>query len=182
MDQRVATAVDCTWVPLGNGRLTLWHRPGGGAASKLKAFGCNCVVTLLSAREGAPAVGRAVESAGMEWVWLPLENGQPPRGSVSEAVVSALPALAERLGTGRSILIHCSAGIHRTGMVAYALLRWYGHDEERALTMIGQMRTHTREGLQRKQIAWGNEAICLGSGAEPVGGRAEPDPAPDPVA
>lgn len=74
----------------------------------------------------------------------------------------ALPALADRLEASRSILIHCSAGIHRTGMVAYALLRWYGCDEEQALASIGAMRPHTRDGLQRKQIEWGNEAVRPG--------------------
>lgn len=153
----------CKWVPLGNGRLTLWHRPGARAVSKLKDFGCDCVLTLLSLREGAPAVGQSVERAGIEWVWLPLENGQPPRGNAAESILLALPALAERLNAGRSILIHCSAGIHRTGMVAYALLRWYGHDEDRALAIIGEMRAHTGEGIQRKQIDWGNKTVPLGS-------------------
>ena len=162
--------MDCDWVSVGNGRLTLWHRLGRGAASKLKAFGCDCVVTLLSAREGAPTIGTSVANAGMEWVWLPLENGRPPEGSVAESVLSVLPTLAERLGAGRSVLIHCSAGIHRTGMVAYALLRWFGHDEEPALALIGQMRAHTREGLQRKQIDWGNVTVRLGCGAGTAGG------------
>ncbi|MFZ1599577.1 MAG: hypothetical protein WAW26_27315, partial [Anaerolineae bacterium] len=53
----------------------------------------------------------------------------------------------------------CAAGIHRTGMVAYALLRWRGFDEPAALALITQMRTHTGVGVQRKQIDWGNRAI-----------------------
>ncbi len=162
-DQTDGASFGCNWISLGNGRLTLWHRPGARAVSQLKAFGCDCILTLLSHREGAPAVGKLAELAGLEWVWLPLENGQPPRGSAAESILLALPALAERLNAGRSILVHCSAGIHRTGMVAYALLRWYGHDEDRALAIIGEMRAHTGSGIQRKQIDWGNETAPLGS-------------------
>jgi hypothetical protein len=161
-EQTPSTTIDCNWVTLGNGRLTLWHRLGGRSVSKLKAFGCDCVVTLLSSREGAEAIGNSVANAGIEWVWLPLENGQAPRGAASDALVLALPAIADRLEVGRSILIHCSAGIHRTGMVAYALLRWYGWDEERALAAIGEMRAHTRAGIRRKQIDWGNDAVRPG--------------------
>ncbi|VTR92597.1 protein tyrosine phosphatase : Protein tyrosine/serine phosphatase OS=Cesiribacter andamanensis AMV16 GN=ADICEAN_01060 PE=4 SV=1: DSPc [Gemmata massiliana] len=164
-DHTDGASFGCNWISLGNGRLTLWHRPGAKAVSQLKAFGCNCILTLLSSREGAPAVGKLAEHAGLEWMWLPLENGQPPQGEVAESILLALPALAERLDAGRSTLIHCSAGIHRTGMVAYALLRWYGHDEDRALAIIGEMRAHTGEGIQRKQIDWGNKTVPLGSRA-----------------
>lgn len=180
-DQTEPMVFDCNWVSVGNGRLTLWHRPGAKAVPELRAFGCDCVVTLLSAREGAPVVGELVEQAGIEWVWLPLENGQPPRGAVSEAVLAALPAIAARLDGGHSILIHCSAGIHRTGMVAFALLRWHGYSEEEALAAIGEMRAHTGAGVQRKQIDWGNLTV-VPSRSRPAGrdGQdADPDAAPD---
>jgi protein-tyrosine phosphatase len=120
------------------------------------------VVTLLSSREGAPVVGELVEQAAIEWVWLPLENGSPPQGPASEAILAALPALARRLDDGRSILIHCSAGIHRTGMVAFALLRWHGYGEDEALAAIGEMRPHTGAGIQRKHVEWGNAAVRPG--------------------
>src|SRR5262249_28223717 len=173
-DQPEAPNFDCNWVNLGKGRLTLWHRPGARSVMGLKAFGCDCVVTLLSAREGAAAVGKLVEQAAIEWVWLPLENGQPPHGPAAEAILAALPALAQRLESGRSLLIHCSAGIHRTGMVAFALLRWHGYSEEEALAAIGKMRVHTGAGVQRKQIAWGN--LMVVPGLPPRGGAAGQQP------
>jgi len=158
-DHQTTPAFECNWVTLGQGRLTLWHRPGARAVAELRAFGCDCVVTLLSSREGASTVGKHVEQAGIEWFWLPLENGQPPQGAASEAVLSAIPVLWQRLDAGRSILIHCSAGIHRTGMIAYALLRWRGHDEDEALVVIEKMRLHTRTGIQRKHLDWANEMV-----------------------
>ena len=166
-DRTRAKTFDCNWIPLGNGRLTLWHRPGAKALQKLRTFGCDCVLTLLSFKEGAPAIGKMVEKAGIEWLWLPLENGQPPEGAAARSVLSTLPVIADRLESGRSILVHCSAGIHRTGMVAYALLRYYGRNEEQALADIGEMRAHTRENLQRKQIEWGTDAVCLGQVSKP---------------
>ncbi|WP_439624654.1 protein-tyrosine phosphatase family protein [Gemmata sp.] len=156
-DHQTTPTFDCRWATLGQGRLTLWHRPGARAVAELKAFGCDCVVTLLSSREGGPTVGRHVEQAGIEWFWLPLENGQPPQGPVAEAILAALPLLWRRLDAGRSILIHCSAGIHRTGMIGYSLLRWRGHAVDDALAVIEKMRLHTRNGIQRKHIDWANE-------------------------
>ena len=157
-----APVCTCQWVAIGRGRLTLWHRPGARAVAALKSFGCDCVLTLLSAREHAADIGQWVEEAGIEWLWLPLENGQPPQGAAAASILAALPRLSQMLEDGRSIFIHCAAGIHRTGMVAYALLRWRGFDEDAALALITQMRAHTGAGLQKKQINWGNRAIPPG--------------------
>jgi protein tyrosine/serine phosphatase len=44
---------------------------------------------------------------------------------------------------GTGVLIHCSAGLHRTGMIANALLRFVGHDEAGALEVRTHMHTHT---------------------------------------
>jgi hypothetical protein len=63
------------WIALANGRLTLRGRPGNKLIARLPQAGVSCVVTLLSAREGGQQVGEAVQCAGMEWLWLPLDNG-----------------------------------------------------------------------------------------------------------
>jgi predicted protein tyrosine phosphatase len=157
-----ATVIDCNWVPLANGRLTLWHRPGAKAIAALTSFGCSCVVTLLSQAEGAHAIGSSIRQDGLEWFWLPLEDAKPPQAAVSAGILLALPAIWRRLDAGQSVLIHCSAGIHRTGMVAYALLRWYGYGEQDAVAPIGKMRLQTQEGVQRRHVDWAHDVIPLG--------------------
>lgn len=144
------------WVRVGNGRMALWHRPKLNAMATLKEAGCQHLVTLLSEKEGARAIGEAAQAAGMEWTWLPMEGSRPPEGRRSVAVINALILLSEGLDDGHSILVHCSAGMHRTGMVAFALLRLRGHTEETALDTILRMRAHTRDALTAKHIAWGN--------------------------
>ncbi len=110
--------------------------------------------------EAARAIGEAVEAeaSGMDWTCLPLEDSRPPEGRRSAAVIDALVLLSEKLDAGRSVLIHCSAGMHRTGTIAFALLRLRGHTEEEALDIIHLMRSHTRYALTAKRIAWGNTA------------------------
>lgn len=144
------------WVAVGSGRIVLTHRPKLRDIPRLPQWGCDRVVTLLSHREGAPKIGQAVQAAGLAWTWLPLANGKPPIGEDDACLRAALPELAGVLDKGSSLLIHCSAGIHRTGMVAYALLRWRGATEVEALDLVGRMRSVTREGLQDHHLAWGN--------------------------
>lgn len=58
------------------------------------------------------------------------------------------------------MLIHCSAGMHRTGMVAYVLLRWRGYTPEESLNLIAQARSFTYEALTPKRLDWGKRVIA----------------------
>lgn len=145
------------WVGVGAGRLALTHRPKLRGMPHLRAEGCVRLVTLLSASEGAGRLGSLAQKAGLEWTWLPLNNGQPPTvEEVRRAVAESLITLAARLDAGESIALHCSAGIHRTGMIAYALLRLVGYLPAQALDAIERMRPVTRAGLRSDHLQFGD--------------------------
>jgi protein-tyrosine phosphatase len=93
----------------------------------------------------------------MEWIWLPVPNGKYPDANVRHLLLEAMPKLSGLLDHGNSLLIHCSAGIHRTGMVAYGLLRWRGLDRSQAMQLIDSMRRETAEGMMVKRMRWGDE-------------------------
>ena len=145
------------FVKVGNGRLALSHRPRVADFPFLYEMGCTHIVTLLKESEGAQRYGDLTEKAGMEWIWLPVPNGKYPEGEVHERLIQALPKLSQLLDNGKSLLIHCSAGIHRTGTVAYALLRWRGLDKLQAMKIIIQVRKETGEGMLEKRMRWGDE-------------------------
>ena len=140
--------------------MTLWHKPSRRAIPYLKRAGCDHIVTLLVAHEGASEIGEAIRGAGMEWTWLPLPGRRVLLGGENASLAAALPRLSSQLNAGQSILVHCSAGIHRTGLVAYALLRYRGLAEEEALDLIAKMRLHTRLGLERKYLDWANQLVA----------------------
>ena len=142
-----STCRELGWVPVGKGRLCISHRPKRIQIPALAQTGCQRVVTLLSEKEGALRIGHMVTHAGMEWTWLPVPNGKYPEGEAHEILLNGVKTLAEKLDQGELIFIHCSAGIHRTGMLTYALLRWVGYSEEETLNLIGQLREHTRSGV-----------------------------------
>lgn len=58
-----------------------------------------------------------------------------------------------------SLMIHCSAGIHRTGMITNALLRYLGLSAEDALKKIGLAREHTAAEVGEHRLAWGQSFI-----------------------
>ena len=147
-------------VKIGTGKLTLFHRPSKDKHIPFfPSFGITRVISLLSEKEAAIAVGEAVKEAGLKWTWLAVPNGNIPRGEVHSLLLNNLPIISQQLDDGESIVIHCSAGIHRTGMVAYGLLRWRGYSQEEALDLIEQMRQQTRNGILSRQITWGNNIV-----------------------
>src|ERR1041384_8180461 len=142
------------WAAVGAGRLTLWHRPGNDAFAAIVAAGRTHGVTLLSESEGGPSIGAAAKQAGLGWTWLPMPNSDEPVGNARAVLEVGLGELSRLLDGGASLLIHCSAGIHRTGMVAYALMRSRGLSRDDALGVLGAARRHTREGVKARHLRW----------------------------
>ena len=142
---------------VGNGRLALFHRPRRTDFPTLFTLGCTHVITLLKESEGAERYGNLARESGMGWIWLPVPNGKYPDANVKQLLLEAMPKLSGLLDHGNSLLIHCSAGIHRTGMVAYGLLRWRGLDRSQAMKLIDSIRKETAEGMMEKRMRWGDE-------------------------
>lgn len=148
-------------VPLGAGAVALTHRPKVKLLPALVSAGATHLVTLLSKREGALAVGSAAEAAGLHWIWVDLPNGQEPSPASRTGVVTALTTLAPLVTGGATAVIHCSAGIHRTGMFAYALLRTAGLDPDEATITLRRLRTITADGVGDHRLAWAEELAVL---------------------
>lgn len=142
---------------LHNGWLAIGHRPKLKRLPQLAEAEVTHVVTLLSEKEGARSIGHAVQRAGMEWIWLPLENGEPPGSEQTEKIRVLFAQLILKLKDGSGIYMHCSAGIHRTGMIAYAFLRYSGNSHEDSLHRLGAMRQHTAKGVGEHRICWGDQ-------------------------
>jgi protein-tyrosine phosphatase len=147
---------DPKFVPVGGGALALTHRPKQRDVPRLPAFGVTHVVTLLAGREGAQEIGEAVRHAGLTWIWCPLDNGQPPDARRTAELRPVIAELAALVASGATILVHCSAGIHRTGMFGYALLRQLGLEPAAAHAKLMELRAVTGEGVGADRLAWGD--------------------------
>jgi protein-tyrosine phosphatase len=143
-------------VPVSTGTLALNHRPRRKDVARLPELGITHVVTLLAEREGAKEIGEAVRQAGLTWIWCPLANGKPPDAQATATIRPVLAELASLLDKGASIIVHCSAGIHRTGMFGYALLRQVGLESSAARAKLNELRAVTGEGVGEDRLAWGD--------------------------
>jgi protein-tyrosine phosphatase len=160
--------IEVYWVQVGSGWLALSNRPKLKDIAELPAQGCQRVITIQGRNELPNQVERAVKAAGMAWTWVPIASlaplaighGKFPEGEADLLMRRGLQELVESIEAGESVLIRCSAGIHRTGMLTFALLRWLNIPEIKALDMIEEMRSITRADIRAEHLGWGNQVAA----------------------
>lgn len=155
--KRHSAATPIDWVPVLDGQLAIGHRPKFNAIKNMRNLGATHILTLLSESEGAQEIGDEARRAGLGWLWLPMQSGDPPAderlGEIRELFANLRTALTQHA----HIYIHCSAGIHRTGMITYALLRFLQFTDGAALSTLLQLRQVTADGVGDERKHWGEQ-------------------------
>lgn len=151
--------VDLNFVDVANGALALTHRPKLKDLPRWAEAGATHVVTLLASHEGAEMVGSAVARAGLAWIWCPLANARVPDDAPADDLRTRLSQTLIELDNGARVVIHCSAGIHRTGMFGYALLRLAGTSPSEARQTLHRLRPLLAEGVGSERLAWGDALV-----------------------
>ena len=139
-----------TWRPLRGGHLAIGHKPGRALRDALASGGCTIVLSLLGEHESD-------REASASRLRLPLPSADPPGEGRSAEVRACFVELLALLERGEKIYIHCSAGLHRTGMVTHAFLRWLGHSREEALALMRELREATADAATEPRLAWGDQ-------------------------
>ena len=139
---------DSRWVPLGAGWITA---AGGPSRQRLGTWhdrGATHVLTLQRADEMQPWIPALCETHHLEWVHLPL-SGRRMDSADDRQSLARLPALLALWTAPHRVVVHCSAGLHRTGAICYLLLRLSGLPREHAIARIRLARALTAEELCR---------------------------------
>lgn len=147
------------WVSVEGGQLAIGHRPGSKMGSDLKLQKTTHILTLLSEGEQAKAIRALAKKNDIEWLWFPMESAQPPEKKRYKELVKLFLQMQSILEKGGKIYLHCSAGIHRTGMISYAFLRYMGNDARSALALLKTLRAKTSESVGEERVAWGDDVV-----------------------
>ncbi len=148
-----------TWKPLLSGQIAIGHKPGKKLRELLAETGCTRVVSLLSTSES-----RKQESAYR--IRLPLDGADPPGPERTPEVLALFEKMTAELTGGGKLYLHCSAGLHRTGMIAYAYLRHLGFTRPQAVAKITELRELTAKQLRTPRWRWGEQFARLEAGDE----------------
>ncbi len=140
--------------------LAIMPRPRSGdwlddEISGLRDLGITDLVSLLEWHEeldlGLEGERAAAEAAGIRFWSFPVPDRSVP--SDLAAFRTLVTALASRLEQGRSVAVHCRAGIGRSGILTAAILVNLGEEASRVFEVISEAR-----GLEvpdtPEQVAW----------------------------
>ena len=187
---RESTAFAPEEPPGGPLRISMVHAPGGGTLGLVHCPGRNqvgdpgrrwrrdlaadvaviatwrpsAVLTLLEAHEisrlGVPDLARALQANGLEWHHLPIPDMGTPGPEFVDAWDRTKGRVLGSLGRGERVLIHCAAGLGRTGMLAARLLTELGMSPVDAIRRVRAARPGAIE--TEAQAAWVSSSPTLG--------------------
>ena len=125
-------------------------------------LGVTHILTLLNSKElNQTNICHHIKSAGIESISIPIEGGELSVFTSSQATIDIL---IERIPFVRDLLlnstqtnpikmiIHCSAGLHRTGTITYLLLRLCQFSINQSLLIINRTRAITARQVGQKRI------------------------------
>ena len=153
------------WVPLLQHAVTVASAPGRNRLVEWREAGVTDVVTLLRFDEMKPWLPRACDTARMRWHHFPLSGRRPKSPNdmnMVENIVSWTMSMSSPHLPPARIVVHCAAGLHRTGFALYLMFRSSGLSPEDALMRIHQARPLTQQELKRHTRRSG----CLAEQAE----------------
>ena len=131
-----------------------WDRDLQADLQVIRDWGASTIVTLMEHAEfwllGVPDFEAKV-SAGFRWLWLPIADGGVPAEEFERRWADAGAELHRRLAAGERVLIHCRAGLGRTGMIASRLLIESGMTPVQAMMAVRRARPGTVETLPQEQ-------------------------------
>ena len=111
--------------------------------------GVTDVVTLLSKKELPAYLSEKCQELGIEWHHYPL-SGKNLSTKADIVTLKRIFEFVEALRKNkqsRKIVIHCAAGMHRTGSFLFILLRHCGFDKTKALRCITTIRQITAQEM-----------------------------------
>jgi len=111
-----------------------------------------CLNPLFEIERLSPAYARAIRDGGLpfEWIHLPMQDFGI--AAEAEAYRDTVVRMAERVRGGRSLLLHCAAGIGRTGTTAACLLKHLGTLTPLALRRVREAGSNPESALQQGLI------------------------------
>ena len=134
--------------------LSVGPRPAKQFMQQMGAWGITDAATLLHEDEGGQHFGPRFAARGVRWHWLPLQGADINKIDPVwfKAQLTNLAGIFRASPTPLRIHVHCSAGIHRTGMVAYGLLRLSGLDPDQAAAALTAIRPITGGEVTQKRL------------------------------
>jgi atypical dual specificity phosphatase len=126
------------------GKSPTWLIPGvlGGMSAPSRsrdvtALASQGVTALVSLSEYAESIGSAALRHGIRWLHIPVEDFQAPEPG---QILDAVHFIHEEIVKGGTVVVHCAAGLGRTGTILACYLVSQGETPEAAIQKVRAFR------------------------------------------
>lgn len=162
------------WVNLiSHHQFALWHRPNKNEYKRFSSENCTHIITLLGKKESPFFINEFANEFNIKWIHVDLSSANDNfinEDKTQKELINKSSSIMKLLNDSQSplkILIHCSAGMHRTGLFIYLVLRMMKYTNEQAIAKIILSRRETGFGVgvdrlkNIDKIIKDNESIIL---------------------
>lgn len=134
-----------------------WRRDLVADLEVIRSLDPFLLITLNESHEfpalGVPDFERVVTASGLPWRHLPIPDGGSPGPAFERAWKTVGREAREGLCAGGLVVIHCRAGLGRTGTIAARLLVELGTPSEAAILAVRAARSlHAVEPQQEDHV------------------------------
>lgn len=141
------------WLSAMPGRFAAWRefeREARDAGLRLVV----CLTPLEEVRQLSPAYHAAIVrgNASYEWLHLPAPNFGVPEDP--EAFRRGIERIAQALRHGEPVMMHCAAGMGRTGSAAACVLKSLGLSTDDALQRVRHAGSNPQNAEQSGFVDW----------------------------
>ena len=102
---------------------------------------------------GLEDLGSRAQALGLEWYHLPIRDMGVPDARFEDRWLDIGPRLHQNLRDGRRIVLHCLAGLGRTGTIAARLLIESGMTPDAAITLVRAARPGAIQSIAQERYA-----------------------------
>lgn len=141
------------WLGAMPGRFESWAS-FDGQARRLGLSQVVCLTPRSEVAELSPAYHAAVSDGTVPFRWrqVAMRNFGSPEDAAGFR--REVQELAHALRSGESVLLHCAAGIGRTGTAAACILKALGLDAQDALQRVRQAGSNPQNAEQSGLVTW----------------------------
>ena len=149
-------------MPIGDSTLLLFNRPSKKTLPLLKQIrSVSLVVSVQGKPEKPEEVKKLCEDNDVKHFWMQLAGANETLLAFEEedglgltTLRSEVQQVIDKVTENKEVVVvHCAAGIHRTGIIGYTLLRVLGDlGEKEAYEALGKMRKETYNGVEDWRI------------------------------
>ena len=135
-----------------------WKRDLDLDLQVIHGWGARALVSLIEGHEfdllGVPDLPTKVRSLGINWFHLPIVDLDIPDWRFEEKWEKAGRKLTSILASGGRIVLHCRAGLGRTGTIAARLLVEFGITPREAIARVRQARPGAIQTLEQEKYVF----------------------------